>query len=166
MSSTKAAVAAAPAADTRATRLHDKGFGVASFKFNRWSCELDVNQTLDDALRPEFWANVAGKIVGHDQANPKGIGDIIEIRKRDTALFAEVIIVAIGAGHVRVAPLRAFVPPDVSEPEGAPLTTRYNIGRRCHEVIRKDDKTVMASGFQLKEDAVGWINTHLKAMAA
>ena len=156
--------AAAPAAKPR--RLLDKSFGVASFKYNRWSAELDETQTLEHALEEHFWAGIAGKLMGQDKASPKGVGDIIEIRKRDTQQFAEVIVTAIGPGFVRVAQLRTFAPEDVSEPKSAPLTTRWSPGKKCHEVIRKNDKTVMASNFQTKADAVAWITEHVKAMAA
>lgn len=147
-------------------RLLDKSFAVASFKYNRWSVDLDETQTLEDALEGPFWAGVADRIMGPDKTNIRGIGDIIEIRKRDTALFAEVIVTAIGPGFVRVAPLRAFEPKPAAEAETAPLTTKWNASKKCHDVIRKSDKTVMASTFQTKADAVAWITDHLKAMAA
>lgn len=147
-------------------RMTDKSFGVASFKYNRYSADLDETQTIEDALDENFWAHVADKIMGQDKANPRGIGDIIEIRKRDTAFYAEVIIVGIGKGFVKVHPLRAYAPADVAEADNSPLTTRWNPGRRCHEVIRKADKTFMHGGFQTKADAVAWIADHVKAMAA
>lgn len=147
-------------------RLMDKSFAVASFRYNRWSADLDENQTIEDALEEQFWASIADKIMGQDKNNPKGIGDIIEIRKRDTALFAEVIVVAIGKGFVKVQPLRAYEPKAVSEQEGSPLIARWNPGKKCHEVIRKNDKTMMASNFQTREMAVKWIEDHIAAMAA
>lgn len=147
-------------------RLMDKSFAVASFRYNRWAADLDETQTLEDALQESFWVSVADKIMGQDKLNPKGVGDIIEIRKRDTGLFAEVIVVAIGHGFVKVAPLRMYEPKEVDVPESAPLATRWNPGRKCHEVIRKADKQVMHGGFQTRDDAVNWLNEHMKAMAA
>lgn len=147
-------------------RLMDKSFGVASFHYNRWSADLDETQTLDDALLPDFWVGQAEKIMGQDKTNPKGVGDIIEIRKRDTGQFMEVIIRALEKGYVKVEPLRSYEPKAVAEPESSPLTTKWNPGRKYHEVIRKTDKIVMRSGFQTKDEAVAWIADHVKAMAA
>lgn len=158
------ALAAVPTPIKR--RMLSKSFGVASFKFNRWSAELDETQSLEDALEERFWSDQSAQIMGHDKTNPKGRGDIIEIRKLDTGLFAELLVTAIGAGFVRVSLLRKQEPAAVAIPEGVPFTTKWNVGRRGHEVIRKGDNAVMAGPFQTKDEAAAWIVTHMKAMAA
>src|SRR5690349_24939027 len=65
-------------------RLLDKNFSLAAAMNNRWAANLTESQTLDDALDPIFWAGKAEQIMGHDKANPRGQGDIIEIRKPNT----------------------------------------------------------------------------------
>lgn len=145
-------------------RLTDRNFGVASFRHNRWAATLDESQTLDDAMDPGFWASQSDKVMGFDKT--KGRGDIIEIRKPDTGLYAELIIAAIGKGYVKTELLMKHEPKVVTVAKGSPLTTRWNVGRNCHEVIRESDKTVMQGGFQSKGEAAGWIAGHLKEMAA
>jgi hypothetical protein len=145
-------------------RISDRAFGVAEFKFRRWSAELTEEQSIEDALKPEFWANQADKLMGHDPANPKGRGDIIEIRKLDTGLYAELIVRSIGKGFIRCDVIRAQEPDAAVEAEDAPLKTKWNVGKRMHDVVR-DDGQVMAGNFQTKELAVAWINDHLGKMA-
>jgi len=147
-------------------RLMDSRFAVASFRYNRWSADLDETQTLEDALEPSFWSSAVDKIMGHDKLNPKGIGDIIEVRKRDTALFAELMVLEVGPGFIKVDLIRKYEPPAVPVIEDAPFTTKWNVGRRAHEVIRKGDHQVMASGFQSKDGAAAWIAKHMTAIAA
>lgn len=147
-------------------RLRSSSFGIATFKSNTWRAILDETQTLDDAMDPTFWVDQAGAIMGHDVANPGGRGDLIQIWKADTSQFLEVIVTAIGKGFVKVAALRAYEPKDVAEPVTSPLTTKWNVGKRAHDVVRKADNTVMQGGFQNKDEAVAWIENHIKAMAA
>jgi hypothetical protein len=149
----------------RPPKLFDRNFGISTFKFNRWSAELEESQTLEQAFEPTFFGLVADKMMGQDKANPRGVGDIIEIRKRDTALFCEVIVLAIGPGYVRVQPLRAFEPEEPEIPEKSPLVTRWNNSTKKHEIIRAEDKQLMHPGFQVKQDSVNWIAEHLKQMA-
>ena len=139
-------------------QLLSRHFGVAEFKFRRWSAELTPDQTFEDALVPEFWKSQAEVIRGHDKANPKGRGDIIEIRKPDTGLYAELLVLEVGPGFLRVKPLKSFEPEVVKEAEGSSLTTKWNFGKKVHEVIRKSDGTVMATNFQTKDAAVKFIN--------
>jgi hypothetical protein len=164
MPATASAASKANPSLPRVNKLLDKSFAVSSYRYNRWSADLDETQSLEDALVPGFWASVVDKIMGQDKLNPRGFGDIVEIRKRDTGLFAEVLIVGIGPGFVKVEPLRAYVPADVAEPAKCPLTTRYNAGKRCHDVVRRSDGQLMSSGHQTKTVAVDWITTHMKAM--
>lgn len=160
-----APVAAVPTAPLK-RRLMERQAAVSTFKYNTWAVDLDEGQTLDDVLDSHFWAAIADKIMGQDKTNPRGWGDLIQIRKRDTEQFLEVMVVSVGKGFVKVVPLRAYEPKDVSEPENSPLETRWNPGKKCREVVRKSDKMLMASNFQTKEEAVAWIADHVKAMAA
>lgn len=133
-------------------------FGEVSFKFRRWSAELTPDQTLEDALVPEFWKSQAEVIRGHDKENPKGRGDIIEVRKPDTGMYAELLVLEVGPGFIRTKPLKSYDPEVVEAAENSVMTTKWNFGKRMHEVVRKSDGTVMATNFQTKDAAVKWIN--------
>lgn len=145
-------------------RMLAKSFGLAEHKFRRWSAELTEAQTLEQALDPTFWADQVGLMSGHDKS--KGRGDIIEVRKLDTGLYAELLVTEIGVGFVRVELIGSTEPKAVEIPAGAKMATRWNAGARTHEVIRKSDGQVMAQGFQTKAAAAAWIEKHMQAMAA
>lgn len=150
--------------EKRAQKFLNKDFGVVQFKFNRWSLELAPDQDVESVFDRAAWVNLAPVIMGHDKS--RGRGDIIEIRNLATGLYAEVMVQEIGPGFVKVVPIRAFEPKAVELPESSPLETRWNVGARAHEVIRKADKQVMRGGFQTKESAAAWIAEHLQAMKA
>lgn len=147
-------------------RMLAKNFGVASFKYNEWSAMLTEAQTIDDAMQPQFWDGQAEHVMGHDKANPRGVLDLIHVRKPDAGLYVLLLITEIGKGFIKTVPVQGYAPPEIALPEGSALAARWNVGRGCHEVIRSADKQVMQSGFQTKESAVAWIASHMKAMAA
>ena len=162
-----AAMAGPKAAETKVVqRFLGKNFGVASYKFNRWSAELEEAQSLDDALNANFWAAQADMIMGADKTKPKGRGDIIEVRKADTGLYAELLVTEIGKGFVKVKLVSRAELEAVDLPEESPLKTRWNVGSKTHDVIRASDNQVMRGGFQTKASAIAWIEEHSKAMAA
>lgn len=146
------------------TQLNERQFGELSFKFRRWSAELSPDQTLEDTLVPEFWKMQAQVIAGHDKVNPRGRGDIIEVRKLDTGAYAELLVTEVGPGFIRVRPLKASEAPVVKEDTSSALTTKWNIGTKRHDVVRKADGQVMQSGFQTKDSAVAWIATFTQKM--
>lgn len=147
-------------------RISARNFGLTSYRFNRWSAELTEEQSLEDAMKPEFWVDLASQVMGHDKASPKGRGDVIEVRKLDTGLYAELIVTEVGNGFLKVRQLLRDQPdiPDVAET--SPLKIKWNVGKRMHDVVRTADNQVMQSGFQSKEKAIEWIEDHLRKMAA
>ena len=102
--------------------------------------------------------------MGHDKAHPKGRGDIIEVRKPDPGLYAELLVTEVGTGFVRVRPIKAYEPAQVDVKSESPMTTKWNFGKKVHEVIRKSDGAVMAGNFQSKESAVAWIENYMKML--
>lgn len=146
--------------------MMDKNFGLSEFKSRRWRAELTEAQTVADTGDPTFWRHQADKIIGHDKLAAKGRGDIIEIYKPDTSEYVELLVVEIGNGFVKTRLISHSKPEDVALSDESPLIIKWNVGKRCHEVVRKADGNAMSSGFQTKLGAAEWIEKHLKAMAA
>ncbi len=147
-------------------RVLDRNFGLEEFKYRIWSVDLEEDQTVEHVLTPRFFASVAGKIAGQDPANPKGIGDIIRVRKRDSSGYWSFLIVAIGQSFIKLHPIEKCEPPQPEMPADIPFATRWNPGKKSFEVIRTADKVMTAAGFQTKADAHAWIAEHMKAMVA
>lgn len=153
-----------PASKPVQKRMLPKSFrlNVGGFVYNTWSAILDEDQSLDDTLDPPFWASQAEQIMAPPH---KGVLDIIEVRKPSDSLYAKLLIVETRKGFVRAVKIEQaqLEAPDLPD---AGLTTRWNPGKQCHEVIRAKDRVVMASGFQNKQAAAAWIVDHTTAVAA
>lgn len=142
-------------------------FGEASFGFRRWYATLDEGQTVEDCLVETFWKHIADKVQGHDPSKPKGRGDIIEVRTCDNSGFAELMIMAVSAGGLRLRILReAKDTATVSVPDSAPFDIKWVVGNRTFSVIRKGDKSVVSGGHQTKAAALAWITDTMKQAAA
>lgn len=145
-------------------RMHSKNFGLVEHMTRHWRGILTEGQTLEDALDPKFWVDQVTLLMG--PAKNLGRGDIIEVYKPDTGLYAELVVREIGVGYVRVKLVQKADGDVVHLSADGPLSTRWNVGNKTHEVIRKSDMEVLARGFQTKGSAVEWINKHLQEMAA
>lgn len=150
----------------RMSRMMGKNFGAATYRYNQWDADLDEEQTIEDALNPRFWVDQAAVMMGHDKTNPKGRGDLIHLRKMDTGLYAKLLVTEIGAGYIKVIVVEGAQPKEPALPASSPLTTKWNAGRKVHEVIRDADKVVLSTGFQTKQAAIDWITDHTAKMAA
>jgi hypothetical protein len=125
---------------------------------------LTEAQTLEDALDPTFWSAQSEQIMRDPRT--KGRGDIIEVRKPDIGLYAKLLVVETSKGYVKTVLVETAKPVDVALPESGALATKWNVGTKTHDVIRRADNHVLQGGFQTKAAAAEWINKHLAAMAA
>ena len=112
---------------------------------------------MADVERPLLWKHILGKIAR---------GDVLEAFKPDTGEYAKFVVTEAGQGFIKLGRIEAFTPAEVAAPEDSALTTKWNVGKRAHDVIRKADGFVMATNFQTKEGAVAWIADHQKKVAA
>lgn len=145
-------------------RALDKDFrlDLSGFVFNQWAYILGEQHTLADALDPVFWADQVDKIMGHDKS--RGRGDTINVWKPSTGESALLRIIEINVGFVRTVLMQSASPPQVEIAADSPLDTRWNVGSRTHEVIRKADRQILQGGFQTKAKAAEWIADHLAKM--
>lgn len=143
---------------------------ISGFATNIWRVDLPEDQSFDDCLDQTFWMHVVDKVAGDKKDNPRGIGDEVSVFKRDAMAKRRYMITGIGAGFIRVVEIeRAEIATPTELRENSPLQTRWNVGKRGHEVVRNEaagQVTVMAGPFQTKGEAVDWINDHLQKMAA
>jgi hypothetical protein len=167
------AVAAKPAdkIDTSAmkqapTRALDRNFGLESFKYNSWAYDLEEPHTLENIADPSFWSTQAHKVIGHDKTKPKGRGDTLIVRDLRAGVYRKYLILEVGPGFMKLSLIEANKPEEVAIAKDSPLTVRWNKGKNLHEVIRKDDRSVLKSDFQTESAAAAWIADHLKQMAA
>lgn len=148
-------------------RPNNDHFGEASFGFRRWYATLEEGQSLADCLVETFWKHVADKVQGHDQAKPKGRGDIIEVRTFDNGDYAELMIVAVSRGGLRVKLLREIKDAvSATVPDSAPFDIKWIVGNRTFSVVRKGDRQPVSQGHQTKAAALAWITDTMNSAAA
>jgi hypothetical protein len=140
-------------------KFAERNFGLAEFKRNVWHLTLEENETFEDALNSANWSNLVSKIVGHDKS--RGPGDLIQVWKPDTGAFGEMIIREVGPGYARADFIRANEPKTIKLDDSNPFITKWNVGKKMHEVLRRADNAVMAGGFQSKAKAFEWIADHM-----
>ena len=147
-------------------RVLQKDVKLVEFAHRRWATSLQEGQTLEDAITPEFWADIV-----RNDGRGMVAGDVIEIRSFDHSLFAELYARKVEQGAAFMALIRAADFVDRAAEAKASkhddvLTSRWNVGKRTFDVIRSSDRQIVSSGHKLKEDAQAWIEDHLKALKA
>lgn len=143
---------------------------LSGFVSNQWHYAMPEKQSFDDCANQDFWTHVSDKVAGDNKAAPRGIGDTLVIFKRDAMALRRYMIAGIGAGFIRLVEIERAAVADVAPlREDSPLKTRWNPGKKCHEVVRIDGEnlmSIMATNFQTKAEAMLWLNDHLQKMAA
>ena len=117
------------------------------------------DHTLEDTLKPEYWAHVTNKVV---------VSDRIEALWEDSSKFVEYIVLDVGSQWVKVAKIsevdlsktdKAPAPEQESEYEikWADISTKYTI-------IRLSDGQRMSDGHKTKDSANAWLAEHKKSL--
>ena len=146
--------------------LKRTAFQSSEFAYANLSATLPVDWTVEDALKPEFWVHAADMLQKTPVTNePDKAGAIIELRTVDHAFYARL--------YVRAAQERGLIVQLLGEPvyfglksvESASFETRWNVGKRGYDVIRKSDREIVVDGSKIptKEAAQDWIDKTLKA---
>lgn len=133
---------------------------LADYDRNRFLARPPEGTTLEDVLKPDFWAHVSR------QFRPGG-GDIIEVFPMDGAYYAELFVAECRktglVNQVRLVKLNytplstdATVNKQV-EAEGA-YRIVYRGPEKKHTVTRVADNTIVSEGHATKQDAQKWID--------
>ena len=146
-----------------AKQLLQNRLKLAEYVRNVYGATPEPGITLDDMVRPEYWAHVARTL------RP---GDRIEVCPDDRSWFAELFVVSQSDTDVRVAVLRST---KIELPEVKPLVQRsapkpgqkddssYEVkhrGAAGWSVVRKVDKAVVFEGGQSRRAAEDWLEAN------
>ena len=128
--------------------------------YHSYCYDVPHGHSIEDVLRPEYWANEAKKFLNFD---------IIVLRAEDMSFWAKALVVGKSEKSIK---LRMIDFQDLKE-QVVEFTTEalsdYEItfrGLKGHSVVRKSDKGVIADGFDTKEAAEKALKEHLKAVGA
>jgi len=160
MTETATPTAAAVIAAAKAPRpksLTPTKLGYAEHMTRNFVADVDAGVTLDDVLKPEFFAHVASRLVPWSH---------IEVRPEDEAFYAELLVTRVGHNWVRCEVLQHKALGELVEqvPETAGFEVKWGGPAKKHRVIRKSDGSVLQDGFATAAEGNGWIAEHLKSL--
>lgn len=148
-------------------KLLQRDFMQAEFAYAKMSATLPVGHTFKDALRPEYWVNVAYMLAATPVTNePDRAGAVIEVRTADHSFYAELYVRGVPEQGLIVSVLREpvyFGPKQDGTPQ---FDLRWNLGKRGFDVLRKSDGAIVGDGtkFPTKEMALKWVEDTVAAM--
>lgn len=163
----KAAPAKKPVVFTEPPRqLKAASFGESEYAYSKFSAVLPVGWTVEDALKPEFWVHVAGKLGKNELTGAQDrAGGIIELRTVDHAFYAQLYIRAVQERGLIVQLMGEPVYFGPREVKSAAYKERWNVGARGYDIIRESDNEIVAhaSKIKTKEQVQAWIDEAMKA---
>lgn len=142
----------------------------ADYVRSRWQITLKEGETLEDALKPEYWCHVGDKL---NRGNAGGRAfDRIEVLAHDMSFYAELIVLDRGKLWAKVAVLQN-VRLDKEKAEAKAVreektaageegyTIKYHGSNKLWIVQRNSDKLIIFEGIGNKEDAQKKLDEHL-----
>ena len=127
---------------------------------------LPVGHTIDDALKVEYWALHAHKMLKPQfTSGPDWAGAMIYLRTDDHAFFCQLYVRAVRQGGLDVAVVGTptYFGPKALSTGG--YEHRWNVGKRGYDIIRVSDRTIVADGkdMRTRDDVQNWINESKKS---
>lgn len=143
-------------------KLLEKDFQLdEQFVYARACVTLPVGWAFEECLKPEFWVNIAPKFKKDQFTNgPEKTGAVVTIRTADHAFYAELYVRAVRERDLIVSIVKEPVYFGPKEVQSDKYETRWNVGKRSYDIIRKSDKEIVGEA-KTKEGVVDWIaKTH------
>lgn len=130
----------------------------AQYAYGRFSVTIDPEWSLADVLKPEFWSNVSHRFAFDKVTQTSSQrGAIIDVRKEDNSLYAELYVVDADKTSLTVELLRKYeFGKKLNTVESTQYESRWNAGKKAYQVIRNSDREVVEQ-FKSKADALDWI---------
>tara|TARA_R110000751_G_scaffold146443_2_gene250414 strand:- start:140 stop:655 length:516 start_codon:yes stop_codon:yes gene_type:complete len=136
------------------------GSGIKQADFARQLLRIlpEQNHTVEDTLRPEYWAHVAPKLQ---------ITDKIEALWKDNTRYAEYIVVDKGTQWAKVVLISDVDFSKSKETKAPKQPTQFAVSYGNHEVkyivTRLSDGERMSKDHKTQEDAEAWMAEHRKS---
>lgn len=120
---------------------------------------LRPDLTLEDALEPEFWSQVAYKFTRPISSEGNYAGSIIELRAQDLSFYAELFVRVVSKTGLQVVLLRSHKI-GLQKVVAPGYTVRWNAHACGYDLIRDSDRQLVgrAKDFPTKERAQAWLD--------
>lgn len=140
-------------------QLSPDRFHEADFRRVVWGSYVEPNTTLEQLLKPEFWAHIAGKLKQYDQ---------IEVKWDDGSHYATFLVIDAGPSWAQVFKL-TFVDlggKNIPAAPEFPFEVKWGGGHHKFRIIRKADQAVIQSGLATKDIAEQAMKEYAKTVQA
>jgi len=150
-------------------KLPESHFKQSEFVRAHMDAELPLGHTIDDTLKPEYWAHVAYRLQKDALSGAKDrAGAIIRVTAIDMSFTAELFVRAVQEQGLVVELLKpdargvCWLGPNAVESDR--FETRWNVGKRGFDIIRESDREIVADGSVIKtrEMAKSWIDETMR----
>lgn len=130
----------------------------AEHYFSSYAVVLPDGNSLEDALKPEFWAHVAQTLRQHDT---------IRIIPEDAGYFAELLVLSSGRGFVKVKLLRHVQIDEAEADDGGNdlVEVKWRGPHSKWSILRRSDGHVLKEGLVAKGDALREAASYTKIAA-
>lgn len=117
-----------------------------------WCLTAEHGAVLADVIKPESWAHVSKQFK---------VGDHIEVVPESGEWFAELYVRSVADNDIKVAVLRevALTAPVAATTDNEEFDISYSKSDKWR-VVRKADKTQVASGMSSKTECEAWVAEH------
>lgn len=130
----------------------------AEFQQHRWVANAEMGTTIEDVLKPDYFAHVAEMMKPYDH---------VEVRMDDGSWVAEVIVTACDRNWARVHLL--WHHQLVLDTEIPVASVKYVVDWKGPQhqwcVLRKSDGAKMKTAYGSKEAALGWLREHERTLS-
>lgn len=137
--------------------LDPSRFNPADYKNTVWTLTVPADTELEEVLKPEYLANVAGKLTPYDRIN---------VNVDTCEWYAELLVVSCGRVWAKLVPLVVL---DLSTKEDDQLEgeafekfiVQYRGPHLKFCVVRKEDKEPIKNKCQSKAEANAWLQQYV-----
>lgn len=141
-------------------RLSPNSLDGAEYKTKLYRASIPSDLTMDDILKSEYWAHVAGRLSPAEK---------IECIWEDMTKYAEILVISVGVAWAKIVCLKfvdfnaAQISPDAPEKKNTEYFIEFQ--KACQwAVYRKSDGQRIHSNCLTEEEAKAWLADFEKAI--
>ena len=141
----------------RSPVAHPSRMRLAEYDRQEWIVNAEPGHTIDDILKPGYWAHMAPQMSAYDH---------IEVRAEDGSWVADLLVVQVDRMWAKVVLKSKFEfsssenPTDVDQ-----HVVEWKGPQHRFAVIRISDREKIRDGFHTKEEAGAWMREHERVIS-
>lgn len=134
-------------------------FSLDEYVNSNWTLTVEAGTSFEDVLNPAFFSNVAARLHPYDH---------IRVRIDTGEWYAVLLVVNCARAWAKVVPLIAPIKLVSEDVEPQEIDSQYEIKflgpHKKFCVIRKSDKETIKEQCANKQEAHGWLSSHLLSL--